>query len=142
MALYPAILKHSKEHITLVANKVYSRDEVPNKIAAPYLTFQKISSEFVHSMGGDSGLTKTRIQFNCHGVSRETVEKIAGQVKATYRNYTQGSEEDKMGADEDGEGGHWVQTTMIAGEIDLGREEDKVIRVTAVDVFFWHREVD
>ncbi len=142
MALEPAILTYTKAEITAVSSRVYAIT-APQGTARPYIVFSVISNVFSHAMGGDSGLMQTRVQFSVYGDTYASVKGVVEDLKAAYRNYIQGADlaASYMGADEDGEGGHWVQTTLLTNEIDF-YEEDTGLYHTALDVFFWHREVD
>jgi len=85
-------------------------------------------------MGGDSGLTKTKIQFSVFGDEYGAVKGVAEDLKKAYRNYTKG-DGTLMG------GAHWVQATLLGNEIDL-YEGDTNTYHTPLDITFWHKEVD
>jgi len=133
MALETAVLTYTKAQITSVSNRVYAL-KAPIGIANPYIVFTVVSGNFVHSMGGDSGLTETRVQFSVFGDEYGTVKGVAEDLKKAYRNYMEGGGI-KMG------GQHWVQSTLLTNEIDM-YEDDTNTYHTALDIMFWHMEVD
>lgn len=51
MALEPAILTYTKAQ---VSSETYAV-KAPNTAGDPYIVFNVVSGNFVHSMGGDSG---------------------------------------------------------------------------------------
>jgi len=130
MALEPAILAYTKAQ---VSQRTYAI-KAPNGVAMPYIVFSVVSGNFIHSMGGDSGLTETRVQFSVFGDEYGTVKGVAEDLKKAYRNYMGGGGV-KMG------GQHWVQSTLLTNEIDM-YEDDTNTYHTALDITFWHMEVD
>ena len=133
MSLEPAILTYTKAQVTSVSNRVYAI-KAPVGVATPYIVFNVVSDDFVHSMGGDSGLTETKIQFSVYGDEYEVVKTVVEDLKKTYRNYIEGGGA-LMG------GQQWVQSTLLTNEIDM-YEDDTNLYHTALDIIFWHVEVD
>ena len=133
MALEPAILTHTKAQVTSVSNRVYGLHG-PIGVAKPYIVFNVVSGGFIHSMGGDSGLTETKIQFSVFGDEYANVKGVVEDLKKTYRNYIEGG-----GALMSGE--QWVQSTLLGNEVDM-YEDDTNLYHTALDITFWHVEVD
>lgn len=140
MALIPALFTHTKENVPSVSNRVYGVI-APQGVTKPYIVFQVISNNFSHAMGGDDGLTQTRVQFSVWGSGYGQVKGVAEEIKAAYRNYIEGDSGEKMGADEEGAGGHWVQTALLEDETDV-YEQDTGLYGVQLDIFFWHREED
>jgi len=136
MALEKAIYQHTKDEVT---PRTYAI-RAPAGVEKPYIVFNVVSISSVHAMGGDSGLTETRVQFSVYGDGYGEVKGVIENLKSAYRNYIEGNQETKMGADEEGIGGHWVQSTLIANEVDM-YENDTGLYHTLLDVFFWHMEV-
>ena len=130
MALEPAILAYTKAQ---VSQRTYAI-KAPNGVAMPYIVFNVVSGNFVHSMGGDSGLTETKIQFSVFGNEYANVKGVVEDLKKTYRNYTKGD-----GTLMSGE--QWVQSTLLGNEIDM-YEDDSNLYHTALDITFWNMEVD
>ena len=133
MALEPAILTYTKAQVTSVNNRVYAI-KAPVGVANPYIVFSVISGNFIHSMGGDSGLSETKVQFSVFGDEYETVKGVAEDLKKTYRNYIE-SGGALMGS------AQWVQSTLLTNEVDM-YEDDTNLYHTALDIIFWHVEVD
>ena len=130
MALEPAILAYTKAQVN---QRTYAI-KAPNGVAMPYIVFSVVSGNFIHSMGGDSGLSETRVQFSVFGDEYGTVKGVAEDLKKTYRNYMEGGGI-KMG------GQHWVQSTLIDNEVDMYEDGTNTYH-TALDIIFWHMEVD
>jgi len=133
MALEPAILTYTKAQVTSVSNRVYGV-KAPIGVATPYIVFNVVLGNFVHSMGGDSGLTETKIQFSVFGDEYANVKGVVEDLKKTYRNYTKG-DGTLMGGEQ------WVQSTLLTNEVDM-YEDDTNLYHTALDITFWHVEVD
>lgn len=130
--LEPAILIYTKAQVALVSNRVYGVI-APQGATKPYIVFNVVSQNYSHAMGGDDGLTETRVQFSTYGTTYASVKGVVEQLKAAYRNYIQGNSTIQMGNQQ------WVHTTLLANEIDL-YEEDTGLYHTAVDIIFWHKE--
>ncbi len=111
----------------------------PQTVDKPYIVFTAISKNFSHSMGGDDGLCRTRVQFSVWGNGYESVKGVVEELRSAYRNYIEGDSSEKMGMDEEGDGGHWVQTTLLDNEVDR-YEDDTRLYNSVLDVLFWHRE--
>lgn len=133
MALEPAILVYTRAQVTSVSNRVYAL-KAPNGVGMPYIVFTVVSGNFVHSMGGDSGLTETRIQFSIFGAEYGEVKGVVEDLKKAYRNYIEGGGA-LMGNHQ------WVQSTLLTNERDM-YEDDTNLYHTALDIMFWHMEVD
>ena len=130
MALEPAILAYTKAQ---VSQRTYAI-KAPNGVAMPYIVFSVVSGNFVHSMGGDSGLTETRVQFSVFGDEYGAVKGVAEDLKKAYRNYMEGGGK-LMG------GAQWVQSTLLTNEIDMYEDGTNLFH-TALDIIFFHVEVD
>ena len=132
MALEPAVLGYTKTNVTGVSDRVYAL-KAPQGVTKPYIVFSIISSNFVHSMPDDSGLTESRVQFDVFGDGYATVKGITESIKSTYRNYTQGvgTIPNYMAGQE------WVQATLLMNETDQ-YEDDTGVYHTAIDIMFWH----
>ena len=128
--LEPAILAYTKAQ---VSQRTYAI-KAPNGVAMPYIVFSVVSGNFIHSMGGDSGLTETRVQFSIFGDEYGAVKGVAEDLKKVYRNYIEGGGA-LMGTSQ------WVQSTLIDNEVDM-YEDGTNLYHTALDVIFWHMEVD
>jgi len=128
--LEPAILAYTK---TQVSQRTYAI-KAPNGVAMPYIVFSVVSGNFVHSMGGDSGLTETRVQFSVFGDEYGAVKGVAEDLKKAYRNYMEGGGK-LMG------GAQWVQSTLLTNEIDMYEDGTNLFH-TALDIIFFHVEVD
>ena len=133
MALEPAILTYTKAQVTSVSNRVYGV-KAPIGVATPYIVFNVVSGDFVHSMGGDSGLAETRVQFSVFGDEYGVVKTVVEDLKKTYRNYIE-SGGALMGS------AQWVQSTLLTNEVDM-YEDDTNLYHTVLDIMFWHVEVD
>jgi len=133
MALEPAILTYTKAQVLSVSNRVYGV-KAPIGVANPYIVFTVVSGDFVHSMGGDSGLSETIVQFSVFGDGYGVVKTVVEDLKKTYRNYIEGGGS-LMGSEQ------WVQSTLLTNEVDM-YEDDTNLYHTALDITFWHVEVD
>jgi len=133
MSLEGAILTYTKAQVLSVSNRVYGV-KAPIGVATPYIVFNVVSGGFVHSMGGDSGLAETRVQFSVFGDGYGVVKTVVEDLKKTYRNYIEGGGA-LMG------GAQWVQSTLLGNETDM-YEDDTNLYHTALDITFWHVEVD
>jgi len=133
MSLEVAVSAHTKNQITSVNNRVYGV-KGPVGIAKPYIVFNVVSGNFIHSMGGDSGLTESIVQFSVFGDEYGAVKGVAEDLKKAYRNYTKG-DGTLMGSEQ------WVQSTLLTNEVDM-YEDDTNLYHTALDITFWHVEVD
>ena len=133
MALEPAILTYTKAQVLSVSNRVYGVKS-PIGVANPYIVFTVVSGDFVHSMGGDSGLSETIVQFSVFGDGYGVVKTVVEDLKRTYRNYIEGGGS-LMGSEQ------WVQSTLLTNEVDM-YEDDTNLYHTALDITFWHVEVD
>jgi len=133
MSLEAAILAYTKSQVTSVSNRVYAI-KAPIGAANPYIVFKVVSGNFIHSMGGDGGLSETIVQFSVFGDEYGAVKGVVEDLKKAYRNYTKGDGTLMSGA-------HWVQSTLLENEIDL-YEDDTNLHHTALDITFWHMEVD
>lgn len=135
MALEPAILSHTKTNVPLAANRV-GWLTMGQGTAKPYVVLRVVSKNFVHAMGGNvSGLTQTRVQFSVFSDDYADVKGVVEEIKKAYRKYIEGDSTKKMGSAE------WVQATLLENEIDF-YEPDTGLHHTALDVIFWHVEVD
>ena len=132
MALEPAVLGYTKSEVTGVSDRVYAL-KAPQGATKPYIVFRIVSSNFVHSMPDDSGLTESRVQFDVFADGYAVVKGITESLKSTYRNYTQGTDV----AAQHMSGEEWVQATLLANETDQ-YEDDTGVYHTAIDVMFWH----
>jgi len=128
--LEPGILEYTK---TQVSQRTYAI-KAPNGVAMPYIVFFVVSNNFTHSMGGDSGLSETKVQFSVFGDRYDQVKGNVEKIKKTFRNYIEGGGA-LMG------GQHWVQSTLIDNEVDM-YEDGTNLYHTALDVIFFHVEVD
>ena len=133
MSLEGAISAYTKAQVLSVNNRVYAI-KAPVGVANPYIVFSVISGNFIHSMGGDSGLTETRVQFSVFGDEYGVVKTVVEDLKRTYRNYIE-SGGALMGS------AQWVQSTLLTNEVDM-YEDDTNLYHTVLDIMFWHVEVD
>ena len=133
MALEVAIAAYTAAQVTAINNRIYALD-APVGVATPYVVFNVVSGGFVHSMGGDSGLTETRVQFSVYDKNYATVKGVIEDLKKTYRNYAKG-DGTKMG------NAQWVQATLLTNETDMYEDNTNLFH-TALDIIFFHMEVD
>jgi len=133
MSLEGAILTYTKAQVLSVSNRVYGV-KAPIGVATPYIVFNVVSGDFVHSMGGDSGLAETRVQFSVFGDGYGVVKTVVEDLKKTYRNYIEGGGA-LMG------GAQWVQSTLLGNETDMYEDATDLYH-TVLDIIFWHVEVD
>jgi len=135
MSLEAAILAYTKAQVISVNNRVYGV-RAPNGVGTPYIRFITMTPEFVHSMGDDSGLVMSRIQFSVFGDEYGEVKGVIEDLKKAYRNYKESDPTVKMG------GQHWVQATLLANQGDDRYEDATSLYHTPLDVFVWNMEVD
>jgi len=135
MPLEAAILNYTKAQVTSVNNRVYGV-VAPNGVGTPYIRFITMTPDFIHSMGDDSGLAMSRIQFSVFGAGYGEVKGVIEDLKKAYRNYRESDPTIKMG------GEHWVQATLLDSQGDDRYEDDTGLYHTPIDVLFWHVEVD
>ena len=132
MALEKAILGYTKTQVPSVSDRVYAL-YAPQGTSKPYLVFTVVSNNFIHSLGEDSGLCETRVQFSVFGDGYAGVKGVVDELKAAYRNYVEGQKTTEMSNE------HWVQVTLLNAEVDM-YEEDTGLFHTSLDVVFWHME--
>jgi len=130
VALETAILAYTKAQ---VSQRTYAI-KAPNGVAMPYIVFSVVSNNFIHVMGGDSGLSETRVQFSVFGDRYDQVKGDVEKLKKTYRNYIEGGGA-LMGGTE------WVQSTLLGNETDIYEDATDLFH-TALDITFWHMEGD
>lgn len=134
MALEIALLAYTKAQVTVVSNRVYAL-KAPQGVTEPYIVFNVISKNFIHSMDTDSGLTESVVRFSAVGATYKSAKETAEAIKTAYRNYVQGKDlfGSYMGSSE------WVQATLLSGEADF-YEVDTGRFYVDLDVIFWHKE--
>ena len=128
--LDPAIFKYTKANVALVSDRVHNV-HAPQGEERPYIVFEVTNTNFVNSMGGDSGLAESPVRFHVFGDTKDSVNNVIAQLKTTYRNYFSSSNMS---------GEHLVQTTMLNNEANMRYERDTKLFHGILDVIFWHTE--
>ena len=114
----------------LVSNRIYPMI-MPQDVALPAVTYQKISGERMHTLQTDPGVASPRFQFNCWGSSYSSAKAVAVKVKDALKDFT-----GTLG----GAGG--VTVLRVVGpedELDDYDAETETFR-TILDFFIWHQE--
>ena len=101
-----AYLSTYAELVALVGTKVYPL-VLPQDVALPAVTYQRISDPPEHAMGTDAAIYHPRYQINCWANTYTGVQALAAQVKAALRDYTSSA----MG----GTGGETVHRVFYEG---------------------------
>ncbi|MFZ4773935.1 MAG: DUF3168 domain-containing protein [Terrimicrobiaceae bacterium] len=71
---------------TLVGNRVYP-NVAPQTAPAPWIVYQRIDDNPIHSHGGRSYLSKTRMQLTMQGNSYEQLYRLVNAVKGRLDAY-------------------------------------------------------
>jgi len=90
----------------LISDRLYPL-LAPQESPAPYVTFQRISTNRTYDLAGPNHLTRCRIQFDCYGVTLLSAKTVAEAVRERIDGY--------MGS----MGSIVVQSVMRANELDL-----------------------
>jgi len=127
-ALYDE-LKNDAAVAALVGAKIRI-DVADDKDALPFIVFHRISDVPFHHLGGASGVTVQRWQFDCCAATRLATHAIEDAVREAldgFQNATMGS----------GENTHFVQRCHKAGAVDQytpsDDEDEYGVFVTSVD---------
>ncbi len=107
----------------------------PQGTDTPYIVYQRISTVFVNSLGGDSGLAQAVVQFSVYGYDYDGVKSAVSDLKAIFRDYIQGDSDEEMGD------ALWVQTSILGNERDFYEHDTKLYH-SVLEVRFWYVEED
>lgn len=104
--------------VALVDTRIYPLVG-PQKVTAPYCTYQKISPGRMYSHSGFSGLSKPRMQVSCYGSTYAQVKAVAAQVIAAVEAWPGASN---------------IQAAFVENELDMYDPETGLYHVP-VDFF-------
>lgn len=135
MTITEALRAYLIANTTLVGSRIYPKT-LPSGATFPAQVYHIIpGGEKVHSMGDDSGLTRTLIQLDHWSEDYSEAEEAAGETKSALRNYVEGDPTQLMG----GVGGVWVQAVLIDDENDDYFPEAKLY-VYRVMITVWYMD--
>lgn len=100
----------------LISDRVYARNELPQGVALPAVSFMRAGVERVSAMGVDTGLARARVQVDAWASTYDGVRAVAEQLRLAlqrWRNVT----------------GTVVQDTYVLTELDLYEPETRLHRV-------------
>lgn len=118
--------------VTIVTDRIYP-SLLPQKPTLPAIVFQRIATQYSHSMGGDSGFVSAVYQFDCYAKSYSEVKKTSREMRIALQNFT-----GKMGESPE-QPGIMVQAVLVDNEMDDYEEQTKLYRIT-MDFTFQYEE--
>lgn len=124
-ALY-TLLTSDDDVEAIVGLKVYPNRAGENA-EAPFIVFQRISGERVHSLSGPSGLARPRYQIDAYAAAYEDAVALGDAVRAAIDGYRETV------------GDLQIQGVLSESDQDIFDEEAGLHRVSA-DYFIWHAE--
>lgn len=108
----------------LVGTRVYASALPPN-VTLPALTFHKVSSPRVHTMGGDPGLANPRLQLTAWGATPLAAEQVREQVRLALQDWASGD----------------VLTSLVDTDTGPIQHPGTGRYMATQDVRCWHQEV-
>jgi len=140
MELYEAINNYLSSYANLkalVADRILV-DEAQQNTAYPYIVHYSTGSSNEHGFRQDTGLVSEMVTIDCYGLTRDSVNSVAKQVKIALQNWTRAV----MG----GTGGVEVESVMFENAYDAfddntGDEKGNLgVKRRILEFEFWHQE--
>lgn len=125
MFIEEALVSHLK---TKLSAKLYPL-KLPQKVTYPAITYQKISGEWSHSMGGDSGYANPYYQFVSYAKTYAEVKQTAKQLRQTMQNLSGVFN------------GVYIQAVLIENEIEDYEDETLLYSVLQEYMIFYKDEI-
>jgi len=120
-------LRHDADITALVSNRIYPL-LLPQEVTYPAISFQLISSQRIHDIGGPTGRAHPRIQIDCWAETYSGVKDLSNEVRLCLDGF-----KGTINAETD------IGGIYLDGERDIYEVSIDIYRVT-MDFFVPHGE--
>jgi len=119
MLIHEALERHLSQHVTEVGSRVYA-EIAPPKTPTPYITYTRVSVQYHHQFGKDSGFNTSHFQLDIYAATAKEAQAIAVTMRKCVIDYN-----GVMG----GDGGVYIGAAELENEMDGFEKETHFFRV-------------